>query len=559
MEKTTIKSVIKSFSGLFMLAFLLQAVPVQANDLESLNDEFNSPSTLSNWSRIVNTENYGQDRVESSDIGQTRSGWFTLVPEVSSWYEEYIAELMYKEVSGDFIVSTYVNASNRAGNGAPNASYSLAGLMIREPRSFNPSNRPQGGENHLFFSIGSGDNPGVFKTETKNTSNSNSNLQLANVNSGEIEIKMLRLGDRVTVIARQPGGNWYVVRRHHRPDFSNTVQVGLIAYTDWPGTSVVNAQTYNVSPATGNADLRAQYDYVRFERVNDMSGLNPATASDSELINAILENAVAEVSTPEPEPAPEPEPTPEPTPEPEPAPSPEPEVEEVEEMEEESSQESESNQSNQTETESESTSESSNVSSQPEAETTSTFVTSFRDIDNHWAKPFIEDLTEKGVFTNTTIFRPDAVLNRAELVKIIIETVYSAEEIDACLSQNIQPSWTYVHFPDVLVSDWFAKYVCMARANGIVQGYPDGSFRPSQEVNRAEALKIVFEALSQNVNVSQSLSFSDVPTGSWFRSYVAFAIQNNIVQGKTNSRFAPADNITRAEIAKIVSLSSDLK
>ncbi len=541
MINQTLKRSAKSLSAsmIFVLLLLLQGEIAQANDLESLNDEFNSSSSLSNWSRLINAEGYGDDRVDSSDVNQTRNGWFTLIPEASTWYRDYIGELMFKEVSGDFIVSARVNASSRSGNGAPNASYSLGGIMMRAPRSFNSSSRPANQENHLFFSIGTGTALGTYQTETKDTVNSNSNLILSGVSSGEIEMKLLRLGNRVTVIARQPGGNWYVVRRHNRPDFPDTLQVGMIAYTDWSTVGALAPQDYNVSDLNGNPDLIAQYDYVHFERVTDMGGLNAATASDAELINAILENGSVVESTPEPEP--------EPTPEPE-------EVEVVEEPEIEVESEAESNNSSEAVN-----TVNEEVTSQVEPINSSNFTTSFRDINNHWARVYIEDLTEKGVFTDSTIFRPDVVLNRAELVKIIIETVYTAEEIDGCLSRNTQPSWTYVHFPDVLKTDWFAKYVCMARENGIVQGYQDGTFRPSQEVNRAEALKIVFEALGQSVNVNEALTFSDVPSGSWFRNYVAFAIKNNIVQGKSTSRFAPADNITRAEIAKIVSLSSDLK
>jgi hypothetical protein len=76
-------------------------------------------------------------------------------------------------------------------------------------------------------------------------------------------------------------------------------------------------------------------------------------------------------------------------------------------------------------------------------------------------------------------FGPDLTINRAEFTKIIVQAVINDEEIDG---ENC--------FNDVR-GEWFAKYVCTAESRGIINGYPDGLFRPDRLVSFVEAAKII--------------------------------------------------------------------
>lgn len=76
-------------------------------------------------------------------------------------------------------------------------------------------------------------------------------------------------------------------------------------------------------------------------------------------------------------------------------------------------------------------------------------------------------------------------------------------------------------------------------------------FRAGKNINRAEALIIMFKAAGITVPKATSTDFTDVPLDSWFADYVSYAKANGIVKGKSETRFAPADNITRAEAVKI--------
>lgn len=79
-------------------------------------------------------------------------------------------------------------------------------------------------------------------------------------------------------------------------------------------------------------------------------------------------------------------------------------------------------------------------------------------------------------------FQPEKPVNRAEFLKMLYETKgMEGFEID-------------LPFPDVRNNAWYIKYVKEAYFTGIVEGYPDGTFRPESQINLAEALKIVTAA-----------------------------------------------------------------
>ena len=102
----------------------------------------------------------------------------------------------------------------------------------------------------------------------------------------------------------------------------------------------------------------------------------------------------------------------------------------------------------------------------------------------------IEHLKNNGIVSGYPdgTFQPEKTLNRAELLKILVEPFDSAQGSTSSV-QGMSNC-----FPDVK-DEWFAKYVCYAKEKGIVSGYPDGSFQPGNEVNFVEALKMMLGVL----------------------------------------------------------------
>lgn len=97
---------------------------------------------------------------------------------------------------------------------------------------------------------------------------------------------------------------------------------------------------------------------------------------------------------------------------------------------------------------------------------------------------------------------------------------------------------------------------------GIVEGYPDGTYKPDQNINRAEFTKIIVGALldynptqdpsGYDIYVPVGLSFTDLISGEWYIPYLRKAVENGIISGYPDGTFKPADNINFAEAAKIL-------
>lgn len=137
-------------------------------------------------------------------------------------------------------------------------------------------------------------------------------------------------------------------------------------------------------------------------------------------------------------------------------------------------------------------------------------------------------------------FLPDGQLNRAEAVKILI----TANEL------NLLPAGT--NFPDVETSAWYAQYVATALARGLVKGYGDGTFKPSNTISRAEFLKIALEAANIDIPDVQTKPYPDVAKDAWFAPYFVIAQEHDLLPALRGGNIVPHQAITRAEAANII-------
>ena len=98
-----------------------------------------------------------------------------------------------------------------------------------------------------------------------------------------------------------------------------------------------------------------------------------------------------------------------------------------------------------------------------------------------------------------------------------------------------------------------------ANHNGIVSGYGDNTFRPSNNVTRGQLSKIVVTAAVQ-VNGWELINppnptFTDVPFGSAFYEYVETAVSKGVISGYSDRTFRPGNGATRGQIAKVTYLA----
>lgn len=110
-------------------------------------------------------------------------------------------------------------------------------------------------------------------------------------------------------------------------------------------------------------------------------------------------------------------------------------------------------------------------------------------------------------------------------------------------------------FPDVPQNTRFYGGVEYLKQKGVISGYPDGTFKPDQTINRAEALKMAMIASQSASGAPSATTFPDVSSQDWFYAYVQSAVQLGIVEGYDDGTFKPGNNINVAESLKIIFLA----
>ncbi len=114
------------------------------------------------------------------------------------------------------------------------------------------------------------------------------------------------------------------------------------------------------------------------------------------------------------------------------------------------------------------------------------------------------------------------------------------------------------HFTDIK-GHWAENDIYSLSDKGIIDGMTAAEFKPEEKITRAQFAKLLITALNIEVKKDAALSFSDVPAGAWYHDYVAAAVQADLIMGYTGSAFAPDENITREQMAVILSRALKMK
>lgn len=136
-------------------------------------------------------------------------------------------------------------------------------------------------------------------------------------------------------------------------------------------------------------------------------------------------------------------------------------------------------------------------------------VYAYSDVEGYAFQTAVEYLSEQeviGGYEDGTL-RPENSINRAEFLKIVMVAGGQTTEGTSC-------------FTDV-AEEWFAPYVCGAKAEGIVNGYADETFAPENTITLVEALKIASRALDLA---------TEEPTGKeWYSEYLETFAEKNYI------------------------------
>lgn len=163
------------------------------------------------------------------------------------------------------------------------------------------------------------------------------------------------------------------------------------------------------------------------------------------------------------------------------------------------------------------------------------------DIENHWAKNSIIKLEEKNILKGyqDNTFKPNKSITREEVCSALNTYLGGQKGLKAS-------------FPDVK-GRWSESAIANLASRNLISGYPDGTFKPKNNMTREEFASILFKYLSSKQDFSKikEKTFSDID-----ESYAKVAITKlaglGIINGYGDGIFGPKMEISRAEIAKIL-------
>ncbi|PQP85044.1 hypothetical protein C0Q44_11275 [Paenibacillus sp. PCH8] len=178
----------------------------------------------------------------------------------------------------------------------------------------------------------------------------------------------------------------------------------------------------------------------------------------------------------------------------------------------------------------------------------------FADLSEHWAKADVEHLASKLLVNGVAADRFDAegTITRAEFSALLVRALGLSLEGSEGGGDR---------FTDVPASAWYASAVNAAVASGLVSGISAGRFAPNDPITREQMAVVIAGALtftsartgSDGQEGGHLDAFTDQDSiSSWAQAAVVRASEVGIMKGMEDGRFAPRDNVTRAQAAVIL-------
>ncbi len=150
-------------------------------------------------------------------------------------------------------------------------------------------------------------------------------------------------------------------------------------------------------------------------------------------------------------------------------------------------------------------------------------------------------------------FRPDNNMSRAEAAAIFARLISEQKGEKISGKSN---------FNDVSKSEWYSDYIGYLSKYGIIKGYADNTFRPNDNVTRAEfvAMTVRFNSLFNDVKKgSYTVKYTDIASNYWAYSDVAYAKHAGWLNGYADGSFKGDNAITRAEVVTVVNRATGRK
>jgi uncharacterized YkwD family protein len=159
-----------------------------------------------------------------------------------------------------------------------------------------------------------------------------------------------------------------------------------------------------------------------------------------------------------------------------------------------------------------------------------------------WAEESVSSLSQQGIINGYEdgTFKPNNNISRQEAAVMMVRAVLSDKE------SGFQADYT-----DVDTDSFYYEAISAASDHDLFNGYPDGTFRPKENITRAESAKILVSAF--DFTGSETV-FSDV-RGHWAESDITALLAKGITTGYPDGTYKPGNSITRAEFAVLLDRS----
>ncbi|MBE7053215.1 MAG: S-layer homology domain-containing protein [Ruminococcaceae bacterium] len=116
----------------------------------------------------------------------------------------------------------------------------------------------------------------------------------------------------------------------------------------------------------------------------------------------------------------------------------------------------------------------------------------------------------------------------------------------------VAPQLPDVNFTDIDSVEWAKDSIITLAQKGVVSGYEDGTFKPNNEITRAEFAKMLVTAFEVYDDNASCDLFNDVSTFDWHYKYVATLAKLGVTNGLGNGSFGAADKITRQDMVVLI-------
>lgn len=185
--------------------------------------------------------------------------------------------------------------------------------------------------------------------------------------------------------------------------------------------------------------------------------------------------------------------------------------------------------------------------STPSYDTTSPL---FSDVEkDSWAAPYIMNLTDRKIFTgyDDGSFRPNTYITRQEIAVAMVRAM--GLEADASTAETVDTGFA----DDAAIASWARGYVNIALREKLFTGYDDGEFKPERVISRQELIAVIMRLAGSDESVTPNYVDAHEIHG-YAKDFVGHASSLGIVNGYPDGTFRPLNDVTRAEVAKILYL-----